>query len=183
MIMILHIYLYLGSLGAGFVIWVHKSWPFCLDWCWLSNSMVAKSCSHIQSTTTNTHTTIKMSSSCCPIQQLCSLSLDRAAVPPNLGAVAPQKSIERARKPSNLCSLVSDHLFGGCKQNTSKNTERGGVLALDGCHLIEGHKNQLKVSSGGGRGIGEEAQQGENVWGIAKPSFRSSNWVSKKKWP
>jgi hypothetical protein len=44
-------------------------------------------------------------------------------------------------------------------------------MALDGCHLIEGQNNQLKVSGGGRGGIEEEARLGQNVWVIAKPYF------------
>jgi hypothetical protein len=90
------------------------------------------------------------------------------------------KRVLKEREPSSLRSPVPDHLFGGHKQNTSKNRERDGVSALDGRHWIEDHNNHLKVSgSSGGGGIGGEVQLGQNVWGIAKPLFRPSNRAAK----
>ncbi len=46
-----------------------------------------------------------------------------------------------------------------------KKREMGGPLALDGCHLMEGHNNQPKVGIDGRRGIEEERQPGRNMWG------------------
>jgi hypothetical protein len=100
-------------------------------------------------------------------------------VPPNLGAAAPQKSIERAQAFEFALTDVGS-LVWKRKQNTSKNRERDRVLALDGRHSIEGHNNQLKVSGSGGGAIGEEAQLGQNVWGIAKPLFRPWNQATNK---
>jgi hypothetical protein len=46
-----------------------------------------------------------------------------------------------------------------------KNRELGRSLALDGCCLMGGHNNQPKVGIDGWRGIEEERQPGQNVWG------------------
>ncbi len=49
--------------------------------------------------------------------------------------------------------------------NRQKNREMGGPLAIDGRRLMGGHNNQPKVGISGGRGIEEERQPGQNVWG------------------
>ncbi len=46
-----------------------------------------------------------------------------------------------------------------------KNREMGGPFALDGHCLMGGHNNQPKGGIDGGRGIEEERQPGQNVWG------------------
>ena len=102
-----------------------------------------------------------------------------AAVPPSLGTAAHQKSIERVGAFKFALTGVGS-LFWGVQTKQSKNRERGKVLALDGRHLIEVHNNQLKVSGGGGGGIGKDAQLGPNMWGIAKPSCRLSNQATTK---
>ncbi len=86
-----HIQSYLGCLRANFVIWVCKNGPFCLCRCWLSTGMVAKVApTHKTQPQTHTqHTTINMSSRHCPIQRLCSLSMDRAVGAPNHCDLAP----------------------------------------------------------------------------------------------
>ncbi len=56
-------------------------------------------------------------------------------------------------------------LFGVPKCNPSKNRERDGVSALGGRRSVTLHNNQPKDSVDGGKGIQEEMQLGQNVWG------------------
>ena len=61
-----------------------------------------------------------------------------------------------------------------------KNSEMGGPLALDGRRLMGGHNNQPKVGISGGRGIEEERQPGQNVWGGRLPVVWGGILIDKK---
>ncbi len=56
-----------------------------------------------------------------------------------------------------------------------KNREMGGPFELDGRRLIRGHNNQPKVSIDSGKGIEEERQLGQNVWGGVISSLGAEN--------
>ncbi len=142
-----HIQLYLGCLLADFVIWVRKSWLFCLGWCWLSTGKVAKSCSHTQNTTTNTRTTHNnQNKQPLPPYPAALLSLHE------LGSSAP-KSLQgccvwvRCRCPAlDLRTRWLVPLSGINFQATSKNREIGGALALDGRRFI--NQKYIQQSNG-----------------------------------
>ncbi len=57
--MVWDLHLHPRSLGADFVVWVCKSWPFCLGWCRLSTNKVANLLKS-QNTQPQKYTTIKM---------------------------------------------------------------------------------------------------------------------------
>ncbi len=61
-----------------------------------------------------------------------------------------------------------------------KNREMGGLFALDGRRLMEGHNNQRKVSIDDGRGIEEERRPGRNVWGGVVSLLGAANRQRKK---
>jgi hypothetical protein len=71
---------------------------------------------------------------------------------------------EEARPGWNVWGGRLPVIWGGILIN-KKNREMGGPFALDGCCLMVGHNNQPKVGIDGGRGIEEERQPEQNVWG------------------
>jgi hypothetical protein len=71
---------------------------------------------------------------------------------------------EEARPGQNVWGGRLPAFWGGILIN-KKNREMGGPLALDGRRLMGGHNNQPKVGIDGGRGIEEERQLEQNVWG------------------
>jgi hypothetical protein len=56
----------------------------------------------------------------------------------------------------------------------------GGSFAIDGCHLMGGHNNQPKVGIDGERGIEEERQPGQNMWGGVVSLLGAENRQRKK---
>ncbi len=56
----------------------------------------------------------------------------------------------------------------------------GGPFALDGRRLMGGHNNQPKVGINVGRGIEEERQPGQNVWGGVVSLLGAANQQRKK---
>ncbi len=71
---------------------------------------------------------------------------------------------EEARPGQNVWGGRLPVIWGGILIDKI-NREMGGPFALDGRCLMEGHNNQPKVGSDGGRGIEEERRPGRNVWG------------------
>ena len=72
----------------------------------------------------------------------------------------------RRRGALAVALAVVGLLFGGGVEVTeSKNRERGGALALGGRLLMKTRNNQINVGSKVGRGFGEGARPGRNVWG------------------
>ena len=51
----------------------------------------------------------------------------------------------------------------------------GGPLALDGCRLMGGYKNQLKVVIDGGGSVIAETRPGWHVWGGVVSSYWAAN--------
>ncbi len=93
---------------------------------------------------TSSSTTIKMSRAP-PYESgfALSLSMGRAAAPPNHGAATPQHHGEAASYRGRACCRW--FAFGGGVEVTeSKNRERGGALALGGCLLMKTRNNQME---------------------------------------
>ena len=90
--------------------------------------------------------------------------MGRAAAPSNHGAAAPQHHAEAASYRGRACSRWFVFL-GGVEVTESKNRERGGALALGGRLLMKTRNNQINVGADVGRGFGEGARPGRNVWG------------------
>jgi hypothetical protein len=106
-----------------------------------------------------------MSSCTRPIQQLCSLSMDRAVAPPNHCALAPYGFIAGVQRLGCAQWLVP--LFGINFEATSKNREIGGALALGGRCFMNIFNNQMEVGVRGRRFIEEDTKLGRNVqWGV-----------------
>ena len=91
-------------------------------------------------------------------------SMGRAAAPPNHGAATTQHHAEAASYRGRACSRWFVFL-GGVEVTESKNRERGGALALGGRLLMKTRNNQINVGADVGRGFGEGARPGRNVWG------------------
>jgi hypothetical protein len=136
----LHIQLYLGCLGADFVMWLCKNWPFWLCWYRVTTRMVAKLAQVTTHNTThnNQHEPLPPN----PPEALPSLTMDRAAVPPNHCAIATYESIAGAQCWVSVCLAP---LFWATKQDTSNNSEMGGALTLGGRCLV---KKQQQKNSG-----------------------------------
>ncbi len=73
---------------------------------------------------------------------------------------------------------VASHLGWDIYQQ--KNREMGGPFALDGRRLMGGHINQPKVCIDGGRGIEEERQPGQKMWGGVVSLLGAMNQRRKK---
>ncbi len=165
----LHIQSYLGCLRADYVIWVHKSWPFCLGECWHSTGMVAKVAPHTKRN--HKHAQNTKQSTWAAAAALCS----GFALSPWKGQRHPKSSRRcslwvRCRRPALcLCTQWLVLLFGMNFEATSKNRETGGVLALGGRRSINTYNNQMEVGVQGGGYIEEEARPGWNVWGGRGP--------------
>ncbi len=71
---------------------------------------------------------------------------------------------EEARPGRNVWEGQLSVVWGGILINEN-NREMGGPFALVGRRLMRGHNNQPKVGIDGGRGIEEERQPVQNVWG------------------
>ena len=119
---------------------------------------------------THTHRTTNKMSRVPPYQSGFALSpsMGRAVAPPNHGTAAPQHHAEAASYRSRArCRWFA--FFGGVEVAESKNRERGGALALSGRLSIKKSNNQIKVGVDVGRGFGEGARPGRNVWGGRLP--------------
>jgi len=97
-----------------------------------------------------------------------SLSMGRAVAPPNRSVAAPHRHTEAAR--CRCCARCRWFAFLGGFEVTESNLERGGgALALGGRISIKTRNNQIKVGVDVGRGFGEGARPGRNVWGGRLP--------------
>jgi hypothetical protein len=56
-------------------------------------------------------------------------------------------------------------VFGETKQDTSKNREIGGGVALGGRRLVKKSNNQQIIGRNNGQDDGEGARLGQSVWG------------------
>ncbi len=100
-----------------------------------------------------------------PIQRLCSLSIDRAGVPPNHCTDTPYRSAAGVQRW--VCNRESWFPCLGWQKKTHWKTERlGGALALGGCCLVKKRNNQPIVGGNNGRDDGEGARLGQNIWGV-----------------
>jgi hypothetical protein len=81
---------------------------------------------------------------------------------------------EEARLGRNVWGGRLPVVWGGILID-EKNREKGGPFALDGRRLMGGHNNQPKVGIDGGRGIVEERQPGQNLWGGVVSSLGAAN--------
>jgi hypothetical protein len=86
---------------------------------------------------------------------------------------------EEARPGRNVWGGWLPVIWGGILID-KKNREMGGPFALDGRCLMGGHNNQPKVGIECGRGIEEEMQPGQNVWGGVVSSLGAAIQQRKK---
>jgi hypothetical protein len=86
---------------------------------------------------------------------------------------------EEARPGRNVWGGRLPIVWGGIFIK-EKNSKMGGPLALDGRRLMGEHNNQPKVGIDSGRGIEEERQLGQNVWGGVVSSLGAANQRRKK---
>jgi hypothetical protein len=123
----LHIQLYLGCLGAGFMIWACKSWPFWLCWCSVNTRMVAK-LDQITTCNTTQHTRTNMSRYRChrTLQRLSPLSILVWQRHPQI--LAPRLSHECMLGVSRrVCACCFSSPCMGHPNVTHQIIDRGGV--------------------------------------------------------
>jgi hypothetical protein len=89
-------------------------------------------------------------------------------------------ALEKRQGRVGTCGEDGCPSFGGGILIDEKNCEMGGPLTLDGRRLMGGHNNQPKVGINGGRGIEEERQPGQNVWGGVVSLLGAANRRRKK---
>ena len=75
----------------------------------------------------------------------------------------------RMRRAIAVALAVVGSFLGGVEVAESKNRERGGAVALGGRLLMKTRNNQINVGADVGRGFGEGARPGRNVWGGRLP--------------
>ncbi len=156
------LHLHLRSLDADFVVWVHKSWSFCLSWCRLSTTKVAK----LARTTKHNHkncTTIKMSHHNPILKWLCPLSPWVRQRHLQILASGLPMGIHRVWAMGFTLAAIGS-LVWGTKMQPIKNWERDGVLALGGRSFMILPNNQPIVNVSSSGNVGEEARLGQNVW-------------------
>ncbi len=158
------------------MIWLHKSQPFCLGWCWLSTSKVAKSTQTTKHTTQHNNQNEQPLSS--PPAALPLISVDRAAAPPTHGATAPYGSVDGAMHRVRSCR--SPFTCSGLRNAAHQKIERDGPLALDGRCLIRGHNNQPKVSGSNGLEVGRMRNRGGTCGGQRLPVIYAIKLSDKK---
>jgi hypothetical protein len=116
----------------------------------------------MQPQTHTQYTTIKMSSCRCPIQRLCSLSIDRAAAPPNPCAIALYRSVAGIQcRDCDGWSLV----WGDKTQHIKIQRHGGGGIGLRWPLFGKKSNNQPIVGGNNARDDGEGARLGRSVWG------------------
>ncbi len=120
----------LGRFGGTFMLWLHKSWQFCLCQHQFSTTPVAKRpLEHNTKHKHTKHTTTNMSRHCPTLQRLCHLSPWQH--PPWTHILAPliPKGPYKAR--SVMCALVAVCSFvWGAKMQHIKNDREGCDLGL-----------------------------------------------------
>jgi hypothetical protein len=85
------------------------------------------------------------------------------------------------RKPLGLCLLSLVCLLGEAKLEASNNRERGGALALGGCHFININNNQMEDSVDIRGCFKEEARPSWNMWGGRLPIVWGGILIDEKK--
>ena len=81
----------------------------------------------------------------------------------------PLPNTMRMRRAIAVALAVVGSFLGGVEVAESKNRERGGAVALGGRLLMKTRNNQINVGADVGRGFGEGARPGRNVWGGRLP--------------
>ncbi len=161
--------LHLGGLVVLFMLWMHKSWPFCLvsdriPTCWLAKSTVQlKKQQHI------THNNQHEIPPPYPPVVLPSPSMGRPVTPPSHGAEAtkvPKQSVQR-----RVCAWHDWFPCSGHHTDTPWKSERWERSWLHGQNLIKTHNNQPEINDSGRRDVGEGVRGDWSVWGDVVPLF------------
>jgi hypothetical protein len=159
------------------MIWLRKSWPFCLSQCWFSTSIVAKSCSSSQNTTTkhNTQHTQQPTWAAPPYsQRLCPLSPWQH--PPRTQITAPRLPMS-PMQASGVAGSLTPLLFPcmGCQNGTHQKKREGRDLNLRWLPLdggiqqsTEGRHRQRVIGGGGNGALGNNKGVGHFpiIWGV-----------------
>ncbi len=144
----LHINLYLGCLGANFLTWVCKSWPFWLGlYCW-TISIVAKLTWTITTTKHYTQQPTWAAATLPSRSFALSLQFEGSGALKSWHPNSPWVHIMRL--VAGLRSLRLVPLFGAPKRNPLRKRERGRAQALGGRRSIIWHSDQPKDRVGDG---------------------------------